>query len=137
MSNRSIEPVIIHEDDCEVEAWSDDMRGYVEWRTLFSGDRTNTNALTSGVAELPVGVTTIYRMHTHAPVEMYYILEGNGSIKIVEEKHDVKKGTAVYIPGNVPHCLVNTGDVPLRLLYVFAADSFAEIEYEFPELEGK
>ena len=135
MISGSIEPVIIHEDDCEVEAWSDEVKGYVEWRTLISGDRTktNTNTLTSGVAELPVGVTTIYRMHKHAPVEMYYILEGNGSIKIVDEEHDVRKGTAVYIPGNVAHCLINTGDVPLRLLYVFAADSFEEIEYEFPE----
>lgn len=27
---------------------------------------------------------------------------------------------------------VNTGSEPLRLLYFFAADSFADIEYRFP-----
>ena len=133
MRNPDSKPVIVHEEDCEVEAWNDEVKGYVTWRTLISGDRTNTNALTSGVAELPVGVTAVYRMHRHAPVELYYILEGSGSIRIVDDVTDVKKGSTIYIPGNVAHCLINTGDVPLRMLYVFAADSFDEIEYEFPE----
>ncbi len=132
MNKQDIEPVIVHEEDCEVESWSDEVKGYVEWRTLISGDRTRTHSLTSGVAEIPVGVSNDYRMHRHSPVEMYYILEGSGSIKIVDDEFGVRKGSTVFIPGNVAHCLINTGDVPLRLLYVFSADSFDEIEYEFP-----
>lgn len=41
-------------------------------------------------------------------------------------------GDAVFIHGNVEHMAVNTGDEPLRLLYFFAADSFADIVYTFP-----
>ena len=46
----------------------------------------------------------------------------------------VAAGDAVFIPGNVEHMSVNTGDEPLRLLYFFAADSFDEIVYKFPGL---
>ena len=34
------------EEDCETESWP----GIVDWWTLFSSDRTDTNGLTVGVA---------------------------------------------------------------------------------------
>ncbi|CAB4802928.1 unannotated protein [freshwater metagenome] len=33
------------------------------------------------------------------------------------------------------HVAVDTGDVPPRLLCVFATDSFADVEYRFPGKE--
>jgi len=61
------------------------------------------------------------------------VLEGFGALKINDQEYAVKKGSTVYIPSNDTHCLINCGDVPLRLFYVFAADSFSDIEYEFPQ----
>ncbi len=40
--------------------------------------------------------------------------------------------TTVFIPGNVEHRAIAAGTETLRIRYVFAADSFSEVEYVFP-----
>lgn len=104
----------------------------MDWWTLFSADRTATSALTVGVAEVPVGAPRPARGHTHAQAEVYFFLSGSGEVVVEGESTPVTAGDAVFIPGNIEHMSVNTGDVPLRLLYFFAADSFEEIVYRFP-----
>ena len=46
-------------------------------------------------------------------------------------EHRLRAGSSVFIPGNVWHGARNTGTNVLRLLYVFATDSFADVYYEF------
>ena len=106
----------------------------MHWRTLFSADRTPTNALTLGVAELPAGHATPILTHRHAQVEAYYILSGDGIVSIAGVEHRVRAGSAVFLPGDVEHGAVNTGAETMRLLYVFAADSFDQVEYRFSPL---
>jgi mannose-6-phosphate isomerase-like protein (cupin superfamily) len=106
------------EEDCETESWP----GIVDWWTLFSSDRTDTNGLTVGVAEIPVGAPEPERGHMHAQSEVYYFLSGTGHVVVNGSRREVRTGDAV-----------NTGSEPLRLLYVFAADSFTDIEYIFPQ----
>lgn len=125
------EPVVLHEHDCEPESWGDETRALVRWRTLLSADRTPTRALTLGVAELPPGAAKQVFPHRHAQVEVYYVLSGEGIVSISGVEHPVRAGSAVYLPGDVEHGAVNTGSETLRLLYVFAADSFEEVEYRF------
>ncbi len=117
------------EDDCETESWP----GAVDWWTLFSSDRTDTHGLTVGVAEIPVGVPEPERGHMHAQSEVYYFLSGTGHVVVNGSRRDVRTGDAVFIPGNSEHVAVNTGTEPLRLLYFFAADSFTDIKYIFPQ----
>ncbi len=124
---------VIQEEDCAVEGWADGRSGSVCWRTLISADRTPTDSLTVGVAELEPGETRAFRPHRHAQPEVYYVLSGRGVLRIGETDHDVRPGTAVFIPGSVPHGARNTGAERLRLLYVFPTASFAEVEYEFPD----
>ena len=124
--------VIRRIEDCETEAWTDPRRGLVEWWTLFSADRTPTSELTAGVAELPVGVPRPARGHMHSHAELYYFVSGSGEVTVNGVTRQVAAGDAVLIPGNAEHLAYNTGNEPLRLLYVFAADSFADIKYEFP-----
>lgn len=126
-------PVIVHEQDCALEGWADRQAGRVRWRTLLSADRTASDSLTLGVAELEPGEAVDFRPHRHAQAEAYYILSGEGTVVIDGAEHPVRPGTAVFIPGNAAHGALNTGSALLRLLYVFPADSFAEIEYLFPE----
>jgi mannose-6-phosphate isomerase-like protein (cupin superfamily) len=130
--DQNSKPIVIHAEDCELEEWDDDIRGKVQWRTLISGDRTTTNALTCGVAEIPVGESKVVSLHQHAPAELYYILEGVGLLNIDGSQREVRAGSTAFIPGNTPHGLVNSGTLPLRLLYVFPVDSFSEMEYVFP-----
>ncbi len=131
MSRR--EPFVVHEEDCPVEGADDGAFGPVHWRTLLSGDRSPTDALTLGVATLATGGPERPRLHAHAHPEAYYILSGEGVVHIAGAEHALRAGTAVYIPGGAVHGARNTGTEPLRLLYVFPADSFDEIQYEFPE----
>ncbi|MCB8978163.1 MAG: hypothetical protein H6657_12140 [Ardenticatenaceae bacterium] len=44
----------------------------------------------------------------------------------------MQPGSLVFIPGDAPHGLRNTGSEVLRLLYVFAVDSLDEVVYKLP-----
>jgi mannose-6-phosphate isomerase-like protein (cupin superfamily) len=130
---RTPRPVVINEEQCELEAWDDPTRGKVRWRTLLSGDRTPTSAMTVGVAEVEAGHPNSFHPHRHEPAEVYYILEGEGIVSIDNVDHRVRAGSTVFIPGNAWHCARNTGAKALRLLYIFAVDSFADVTYVFPD----
>jgi len=129
----SPEPYVVHDSAPPLELWNDPVRGAVTWRTLFSGDRTPTEALTMGVAEVTPGAGQPLRIHRHAHPEAYYILSGHGVLRIDGIDHALSPGTAAFIPGGAPHGARALGDAPLRILYVFAADAFDQIEYSFPE----
>jgi mannose-6-phosphate isomerase-like protein (cupin superfamily) len=104
----------------------------VDWWTLFSSDRTNTEGLTVGVAEIPVGAPAPPRGHQHTQAEVYYFLSGTGQVVVNGDRREVRTGDAVFIPVDAEHVAVNTGNEPLRLLYFFATDSFSDIIYKFP-----
>jgi quercetin dioxygenase-like cupin family protein len=125
-------PYVVHERDCAVEDWSDSGRHGVSWRTLLSGDRTPTDSLTIGVAEIEPGAPDDLHLHRHEPAEAYYILAGSGVVSIDGELHDLRAGSTVYVPSNALHAVGNTGADVLRLLYVFGVDSFDDVTYVFP-----
>jgi len=126
------EPFVIHEQECQFEGSDEPVSGRVRWRTLLSADRTPTASLTVGVAELEPGEVRDLHLHQHAQAEVYYILSGEGIVTISGTEYAVRPGSAVFVPGNAVHGALNTGAELLRLLYVFPADSFDQIQYEFP-----
>ena len=128
------EPVVVRESAREWETWPDEevpKRGQIYWKTLVSGDVTHSEALTMGIAKVPPGEAL--REHRHRQAEIYLVLEGTGSITIDGETRPISAGSAVFIPGNAVHSCENTGSSDLRVTYVFAADSFEEVEYVFDE----
>ena len=125
-------PFLIHEDECPLESWDDPARGNATWKTLISADRSPTESLTVGTAKVDPGEGTPYRLHRHAHPEVYYVLEGEGHVWVDGEEFQVRAGSALFIPGSSEHGLHNSGSVPLRLLYIFPAEKFEEVEYEFP-----
>jgi mannose-6-phosphate isomerase-like protein (cupin superfamily) len=118
------QPVVVEELSVAIESGDDPG---VTWRTLTSGDRTPTRELTTGVCEIAPGGELLY--HRHAPLELYYFLEGTGVVTLGGTDRAVKRGSTVYIPGDTPHRIRNDGAVPLRLFYVFPVDSFGDVEY--------
>ncbi len=127
------QPFVVHESGCEIEGWDDRLRGAVTWRTLLSGERTPTDSLTMGVAEVGEVEPADFRLHRHAQAEAYYVLSGRGVLRIGEADYPLSAGATAFIPGGSLHGARALGSEPLRILYVFAADSFGEVHYEFPE----
>jgi len=124
-----IRPHVAHERDVEVEGWGE----IVTWRTLVSADRTPTAGVTVGTAEIPPRATVEGALHHHAPHEFYFFLSGAGRVHLDGDEHAVEAGSFVFVPGGTRHFVRNTGDEPLRLLYTFPVDAFADVEYVFPE----
>jgi mannose-6-phosphate isomerase-like protein (cupin superfamily) len=66
-------------------------------------------------ARLPPGASTTPHYHPLTE-EIYYILEGNGQMRIGEETRDVAPGDAIAIPPGAIHTILNTGTATLKFL---------------------
>jgi mannose-6-phosphate isomerase-like protein (cupin superfamily) len=126
----SILPVIKHVSEGFADGWDDPIRGKVSWHTIFSAGITPTNSLTLGVAELEPGNDAL-NIHRHEAAEVYFILSGHGVVHIDGKDYPVRAETALFIPGNTLHGFKNAGQTTLRILYVFAVDSFDQVIYKF------
>lgn len=125
-------PVVIHRDVCPLEEAGGNSP--VTWRTLISADRTPSERISCGISDIPASESGRRCVrHRHAEPEVYYILAGEGLVLINDTEYPVREGTAVFIPGNAFHGMKNTGTDSLSLLYIFPADSFTDVEYEYPD----
>src|SRR5512140_1077296 len=97
------EPFVVSESQCEIEGWDDPVRGVVTWRTLLSADRTPTDSLTMGVAEMREADDVDVRLHRHAQSEAYYILSGRGVLRIEDVDYPLGPGVTAFIPGGALH----------------------------------
>jgi mannose-6-phosphate isomerase-like protein (cupin superfamily) len=66
-------------------------------------------------ARVPGGVTTIAHYHIKTE-EIYYLLEGEGEMRIESEWRYVKPGDAIAIPPGKVHQIKNPGPSELRFL---------------------
>jgi quercetin dioxygenase-like cupin family protein len=127
-------PVVMHIDDRPWERWPAEQRaqpGDARWKTLISAGLTASRGLTLGVSELPPG--GVLPAHRHAQPEVYLVLDGTGVVTIQGSSTVVGQGCGLFIPGNAVHSMESTGETPLRVAYVFAADAFEDVNYVFEE----
>lgn len=117
--------------DVASEGGSDPVFGTVTWKTLISGDKTNSSEFVLGIAEFGPGGTL--NPHVHAPAEFYLGLTGSGVVTIDGVAHEIAPGVAVYVPGNAEHGTV-AGPEGLRIAYGFAEAAFTGIEYVFSSM---
>ncbi len=115
--------------DLPEQSWDAPDRGRLAWKTLFDGEVTPTEALTCGVALIPAhgGLAP----HRHTQAEVYFGLEGRVRVTIEGASHDLGPGDALFIPGDALHA-VEGGLAPARFFYVFAADRYEDVRYDFP-----
>ena len=66
-------------------------------------------------ARLPAGASTASHYHPLTE-EIYYILEGQGRMRIGDEARDVGPGDAIAIPPGAVHTIATIGDVALKFL---------------------
>lgn len=67
-------------------------------------------------AAVAVGCTST--PHALKTSEVYYILDGQGTMHIDEESRSVKPGDAIYIPPNSRQYISNTGNIPLTFICI-------------------
>ena len=58
------------------------------------------------------------KLHKMSSSEIYYILEGNGELKINEEAYKLEKDDSAYVPPNSKQFIENTGSINLRFLCI-------------------
>lgn len=78
--------------------------------------RTHGNRNQS-LAEAEVAPGRITLLHRHLESEeIYLFIQGEGRMVLGQDRLEVYQGDSVYIAPGTPHCVQNTGDIPLRLL---------------------
>jgi len=98
-------------------------------RVLLDTTRDGRGFLSLAMETLSPGQRNI--PHWHAELEeIYYILAGQGLMKIGEEVRSVRAGDTILVPRDQVHCLRNAGDVDLRLLCPVSPPWYAE-DYHF------
>ena len=66
-------------------------------------------------AAVPPGAITALHLH-HVTEEIYHITSGTGLMTLGNEQFAVAPGDTICIAPGTPHCIKNSGDVPLRIL---------------------
>ena len=77
--------------------------------------------LAYNVTEVPPGKRAFPFHNHHANEEMFFILDGEGTLRFGEEEHPVRRGDFIACPNGGPevaHQLINTGSTELRYLAV-------------------
>jgi mannose-6-phosphate isomerase-like protein (cupin superfamily) len=90
-------------------------------------DRTTSPINQCSLAEeiLPPGASVT--PHHHEVIEeIYYVIEGEGVMRIDDEEREVGAGDAVYIPRFSRHTLTNTGNGPMKILLICGPAFFYE-----------
>jgi mannose-6-phosphate isomerase-like protein (cupin superfamily) len=64
------------------------------------------------------------KAHKHEHEEVFIFLEGFGEAELADEKVQIRPGTALIIPANTFHSFRNTGDVPLRMIGIYASPDY-------------
>lgn len=91
-------------------------RGYVTLK--LTPDNMPYDDFVSGIQVLPPGCHVRDHGHTQNH-ELVFIYEGTGRCIIDEEEHTLEPGSTVLFARNSRHLLENTGDVDMKLFWVF------------------
>ena len=124
-------PFVIYQEECPTETRPHESNPYVRWWTLVSSDRTKSDSITLGVAEIAPGDESAMRFHWHDPSEIYFVLSGEGVVRIEDEDYPVGPGATIFIPGGSWHATRNTGSGILKMIYAFGVPSFEEVVYHY------
>ncbi|MCY3824268.1 MAG: cupin domain-containing protein [Nitrospinae bacterium] len=96
------------------------------WRILIDPRNTNSRMLSMGNQDIPVGGGIPVHLHEKEE-EILFFHEGEADVQVDGKVYQVKAGMTAFLPVGVEHGLRNTGDVPLKLLWIFGPPGYEEI----------
>ncbi|HEY4092353.1 MAG TPA: cupin domain-containing protein [Luteibacter sp.] len=72
----------------------------------------------------PGMISCPYHYH-YAQEEMFVVLEGEGTLRVADERLPIKAGDVIFVPPgpDYPHQLINTSDLPLKYLSISTKES--------------
>lgn len=82
------------------------------------------DAASSPSKNLTMGHTTIYPTgsttgHSHDDMEeVYFVISGEGIMVVGQDEYPIKAGDALYVPPGEFHTTVQTGNLPLTVVWV-------------------
>jgi len=118
----------ISADDSDFEHWDDAVRGKVSWKTLVSSGQTPSKELSCGMAHFSAG--GVLKRHSHQKAEVIHVIFGEGAGTVGDEQIHLSTGDTVFVPAGTAHEWV-ASDEGMGVFYVFASDSFEDVEYTF------
>ena len=94
-----------------------DRGGGVKTWPLVVRTRVSEAKFTTGMSVYPVGKGA--PMHYHNCAEQVTVLEGRGEVIVDGKTTALVPYDSTYIPSRRMHCFRNTGDAPMRILWVY------------------
>jgi len=94
--------------------------GGIRTTPLITHHKVPGARFTTGMTLFPPGEGA--PMHCHNCDEQVTLLEGGGVCEIDGVVTELKRFDTTYIPANVMHRFENTGDVPMRILWIYSTD---------------
>ena len=89
------------------------------FRILLDEESVGAKKFALLVNEFDPGLTS--KAHKHDNEEHgFYIMSGTGIIRIEDERLEVSKGDAVFVPPGKMHDISSTGDAPLKYIVIYS-----------------
>lgn len=94
-------------------------------------DGTLARKLGCGVDTVPPGKQSCPYHYHHTQEEMFIVLEGQGTLRVADERLPIKAGDVIFIPcgPDYPHHIINTSDQDLRYLSISTQERPEVCEY--------
>ena len=104
---------VCHYSEVPAEIFGDDAPG-VSIRWVIDEEKDGAPIYALRVIEVASGGHT--PDHTHPFEHENFVIEGTGRVQIEGEWFEVSVGDVVFVPPNIQHTYVNTGDNPFKFL---------------------
>lgn len=109
--------------------------GQIEWLTM---DDSSQSRQSMNVGMVTVDPHVSQEKHVHYENEQFiYILQGSGIDIINEDPHEFQAGMFYYMPPNITHQMINTGDIAVKHILTSVSTAFHEVpSYDLPNIEN-
>ena len=90
-----------------------------ELKVLLSPSlQVDVEGLSVGMTILPPGKSSSFHSHD-VECETWIIVSGEGEVRVGEERELVGPESVVFLPRNIKHQIINTGQEPLRMFWIY------------------
>ncbi|WP_067961135.1 cupin domain-containing protein [Nitrosopumilus sp. Nsub] len=80
--------------------------------------KNTSNGINFSLAQFSLGIGEKTKLHKIKSSEIYYILEGNGRLRINNKEYQLKKNDSAYVPPNSEQFFENIGTEELSFLCI-------------------